>query len=243
MPLPSPDHDPRTFLSDEVRDRIRDAIVTGELQPGEVLSESALMRHFRVSRTTLRRALSELTTSGLVENTPNRSPRVTAPSHADVPDALMTLGILMRGVVRFSVPVLTSAERRGQLDGIDRTLSAIETADVDALTEDAVAGYHRWADACPNPFLAEALHNRADTLVNTIVRNESTASQGLVIGALHTLRLGVHDGDPVASARAIDAMHHSPVGPNSALRNLRAADAARWSPTPSRSVPDPTREG
>lgn len=243
MPIPPEDHEGRTFLSDDVRDRIRDAIISGALQPGETLSESGLMRQFQVSRTTLRRALSDLTTYGLVENTPNRSPRVVAPSHADVAHAFTTLGILMDGVVRFSVPVLTRAERQRQLDGIDATIASIAVADVDALKQDAVHGYHRWADACPNPFLAAALHHRADALSNTIVQHDSTPHQSVVIGALHLLRLGVHDGDPTIAAQAIRVMHQSPIVQNTALRNLRAADAARWSWRPSSSAPDPTREG
>lgn len=231
MPIPHADPHPRIMLSDEVRDRIRDAILSGAVQPGEQLSEAKLMRQFGVSRTTLRRALSDLTTNGLVEARANRSPRVAAVQDADAPNALFTLGVLMSGVVRFAIPTLGRVDHARQLEGIGRTIEAVETADLEYLARDTIDGYHRWADSCPNPFLAETLHQRVDVLGNALVSSESTVRQDTVLASLNLLRLAVHDHDAPAAVRAIDTMHRPDrLVPNRHLRNLRPADAARWSP-------------
>src|SRR5689334_18541438 len=55
----------------QVEDRIRQAILEGELKTGERLpSESELARQFAVSRTTVREALRALSTQNLIEKVP-----------------------------------------------------------------------------------------------------------------------------------------------------------------------------
>jgi len=55
---------------------IRDAILTGDLQPGERLKEEALARSFDISRTPVREALRVLQMEGLVEVSRNRGAAV-----------------------------------------------------------------------------------------------------------------------------------------------------------------------
>ncbi len=55
---------------EHIADMLRDAILDGELKPGEALVESDLANTFKVSRAPLREALQILTTEGLVEVVP-----------------------------------------------------------------------------------------------------------------------------------------------------------------------------
>ncbi|PSR20819.1 MAG: GntR family transcriptional regulator [Sulfobacillus acidophilus] len=55
-----------TSLGEEVYRRLRQAIVDGDLAPGEHLVETALARHMHVSRTPVRDALHQLVAEGLV---------------------------------------------------------------------------------------------------------------------------------------------------------------------------------
>jgi DNA-binding GntR family transcriptional regulator len=55
-----------TSLGEEVYRRLRQAIVDGDLAPGERLVETALARSMQVSRTPVREALHHLTAEGLV---------------------------------------------------------------------------------------------------------------------------------------------------------------------------------
>ena len=59
-------------LREQVKERLRDAIAEGELQPGERLRERELCESLGVSRTSLREALRQLESEGLVETIPNK---------------------------------------------------------------------------------------------------------------------------------------------------------------------------
>ena len=68
-----------------VHDRLRDAILSGELAAGTVMSQVELARRFNVSRTPLREAIRMLQREGLIEGEANRRVRVT-------PISLLTCG-------------------------------------------------------------------------------------------------------------------------------------------------------
>jgi DNA-binding GntR family transcriptional regulator len=73
-----------TTTSDLVVDAIREAILSGRLQPGETLVERRLAELLGVSKTPVREALITLAASGLVTVTPNRGAVVRAVNTADV---------------------------------------------------------------------------------------------------------------------------------------------------------------
>jgi DNA-binding GntR family transcriptional regulator len=56
--------------------RLRQAIVAGDMAPGQRLVEEELASAFEVTRASLRQALIDLTADGLVERIPNRGARV-----------------------------------------------------------------------------------------------------------------------------------------------------------------------
>lgn len=66
-----------------VEDQMRNAILLGELAPGERLLTAALAERFAVSPTPLREAMQRLTGEGLVEFTAQRGARVTPLSRDD----------------------------------------------------------------------------------------------------------------------------------------------------------------
>ncbi len=76
-------------LSFQVADKIRQAIFTGELKPGETLRELVLARKMEVSQATVREALSHLENYGLVVRTPNRSTAVTSLTLGDIRDRIV----------------------------------------------------------------------------------------------------------------------------------------------------------
>ncbi|MET1034251.1 MAG: GntR family transcriptional regulator [Arthrobacter sp.] len=70
----------RVASAREVADRIREAIVQGELVPRQRLVEADLADEYGSSRGNVRAALSELTVEGLIERIQNRGARVRAVS-------------------------------------------------------------------------------------------------------------------------------------------------------------------
>jgi DNA-binding GntR family transcriptional regulator len=63
--------EPRS-LSQQAAKMLRDAIMSGELSPGEHLNERAIARQMGISRVPVREAIQQLEHEGLVINTPNR---------------------------------------------------------------------------------------------------------------------------------------------------------------------------
>ncbi|GAA1517673.1 GntR family transcriptional regulator [Brevibacterium permense] len=77
MPIPTNSPAPqRSLLRDDVYRSIRDAIVRGQLAPGEQLRDQELGAWLQVSRTPVREALQRLAQAGLVVAEPGRMTRV-----------------------------------------------------------------------------------------------------------------------------------------------------------------------
>lgn len=74
---------PKTLVA-AVTDRLRAAIVNGELGLGEALSEEGLAAAFSVSRTPVREALSHLQLEGLIDIAPQRGSFVFTPTSEDI---------------------------------------------------------------------------------------------------------------------------------------------------------------
>lgn len=75
-------------------DRLREAIVTGRLQPNERLIESDLAQAFGVSRTLVRAALTRLEHEGLVEHERNRGSRVRLVDKSEAVEILEARAVL-----------------------------------------------------------------------------------------------------------------------------------------------------
>lgn len=101
----------RTSLSEEVLDRLREAIVRGRFEPGSPLGESELAGAFGVSRGPVREALFQLQQEGLVELRRHRAARVREVSREDVAE----LYELRVDLERFAVK---RAVRRVTADGL-----------------------------------------------------------------------------------------------------------------------------
>jgi DNA-binding GntR family transcriptional regulator len=100
-----------------VHDALRAAILRGDISPGQITSQSELMRDLGVSRTPLREALRLLEHEGLILAEPNRRIRVADFSIADV-EALYAMRIALEAVaIRVSVPTL-QPEDLAELEGL-----------------------------------------------------------------------------------------------------------------------------
>jgi DNA-binding transcriptional regulator YhcF (GntR family) len=73
-------------LRQQVVDRLRAAVIAGDLAPGQRLTERELIDRVGVSRTVIREALRQLESEGLVETVPNKGPVVRALSRAEAVD-------------------------------------------------------------------------------------------------------------------------------------------------------------
>jgi DNA-binding GntR family transcriptional regulator len=93
-----------------IHDRLRMAILHGELAPGSTISLVDLARAFGAGRTPLREALRMLQREGLVIATPNQRVRIAILTAADFEEIAIARMALEVVAIRITVPTLTSAD-------------------------------------------------------------------------------------------------------------------------------------
>ncbi|MDC7122266.1 GntR family transcriptional regulator [Cellulomonas fimi] len=92
-------------------DRLLDAIVTGDLAPGQRLVEHELCERFGTTRAVLGEALARLSLVGLTDVVPRRSTHVTPVDPRRVREALGVLGEVTAAAIADGFPRLTDADR------------------------------------------------------------------------------------------------------------------------------------
>ncbi len=106
----------RKSLTDELVARVRDLIITGELEPGAKVPEAELCTRFGVSRTPMREALKVLAAEGLVVLTLNRGASVAKITQQEIDELFPIIGALEAlageaACVRITERQLASLER------------------------------------------------------------------------------------------------------------------------------------
>lgn len=81
-------------LRQQVLEALRRAIVSGQLAPGQRLTERALIEMLGVSRTVIREALRQIEAEGLIEIVPNKGPVVRELSAAEAKDLYRIRAVL-----------------------------------------------------------------------------------------------------------------------------------------------------
>jgi DNA-binding GntR family transcriptional regulator len=137
-------------------DRIREAIVTGDLKLGEALSEEKLAVMLGISRTPVREALATLHVQGLITVQPQRGSFVFRPDEADV-QALCEF----RAMAETQAMWLAHArDRTGTLDRMRAAQERMIAAHADGRFRESAAADAAFHDAllqgCGNRFLSDA---------------------------------------------------------------------------------------
>lgn len=119
----------QTTLADAVCEQIRRAIIMGQLEPGQRLSEPALSGMLAVSRSPVREALQRLQLEGLVVGQTNRSCTVWRPSEADVREIFSLREMIETLAAEWSIDKLTEDDFKNMEEIVERQRIAIESQD------------------------------------------------------------------------------------------------------------------
>lgn len=122
----------RTLLRDRAYAAIRDAIVSGELEPGAVVRDADLAERLGLSRAPVREAFSRLVDEGLLESKPQSYTRVTPVVTAEVRDAAAVVGAMHELATRVAVPRLFAADIEAMRAANERFAAAVRAGDVDS---------------------------------------------------------------------------------------------------------------
>ncbi len=129
-------------IADRLRKLLEDEIVTGSLAPGTRLDEVSLATRFAVSRTPIREALNQLSTSGLIELRPRRGAIVTSVTTEDLVEMFETMGEMEAVCGRLAARRMSEDERQGLLRAHEACRLAAETEDLELYYERNV-DFHR----------------------------------------------------------------------------------------------------
>lgn len=117
---------------DTIHDRIRAAILRGEIAPGDEVSQVRLARHLGVSRTPLREALRMLLHEGLLDAQPGRQMRVAGYSVKDMEQLYVERIALESLGIRLTVPRLLASDLSSMHDHHARMRKYAECDDFEA---------------------------------------------------------------------------------------------------------------
>ncbi len=112
-------------LGEDVVDRLRDAICSGQLPPHERLREEALSEFLQVSRGPIREALAQLEREGLVIREPNRGATVARLSFEDLEEIYNLRMALERLAVQKAIQHASAAHLAEMQTIVDRMAEAL----------------------------------------------------------------------------------------------------------------------
>lgn len=149
----------RSGIGDKLYEALTSAIVTGEIAPGEKLSEPAIARRHGISRAPVREAIRRLQERGLVTYIANQGARVAEPSAAEFL-ALLDVREATEGMAaRLAAESMNDAEIAALEALVQGHRGEIERNPTGAyLQDEPEADFHRRiAKGSGNPILAELL--------------------------------------------------------------------------------------
>jgi DNA-binding GntR family transcriptional regulator len=157
---------------------LREAIVSGELAPGESIKDTELAARLGLSRTPIREALVRLADAGLVESKPGVHTKVAAVDRANVIATLDVLQALYGVAVRAGVPRLTEDHLMTMRRHNRAFVQAVEDRDVAAALAADDRLHSVLVEAGANPVLARLLDQLHPTIDRILYRKFSTLLGG-----------------------------------------------------------------
>jgi DNA-binding GntR family transcriptional regulator len=159
--LRTPGLDPENLDRYSLRSRIffkvRDDIISGRYQNGDVLVESKLAEEFGVSRTPVREAIRQLELEGLVRTVSNRGIVVEGISSRDVQDIYTIRGLIESLAARWAAERITPEELRQLKETVELQEFYASKNDVDQVTRLDTRFHELILNACKSKPLRHAL--------------------------------------------------------------------------------------
>jgi DNA-binding GntR family transcriptional regulator len=207
-------------IRSQVVEMLRTAITRGQFAPGERLVETDLCDLMGVSRPSLREALRQLESEGLVVTVPNRGPTVSLLSAQDVASIYEVRGALEALAAQLFAATASEAE----VEELDRTVDDLERAYQSEDLEKIVVAKQRLYDL----LLAGSGNRMRPSLLGTInarvtqLRRVSLSSPQRGTVSLREIRAvlrAIKRRDPDGAFKA--SLHHVKEASKVVLRSLK----------------------
>ena len=146
-------------LRDVVFKTLREAILRGDLKPGERLMELQLAAKLGVSRTPIREAIRMLQQEGLAVTIPRRGAEVAAMTEKDMEDVLQVREALEILAVQLASEKITKEQIAELEERLKAFEQAVETAEVKQIAQSDIDFDDLIYTAAENPRLVVLLNN------------------------------------------------------------------------------------
>ena len=151
-------------LRDVVFKKLRKAILTGALKPGERLMEIHLAEKLGVSRTPIREAIRKLELEGLVQMIPRRGAIVTEITEKSMKDVLEVRRALDILSVELACDRITEEEKETLEKACQNFELATKKGDLKEIARQDVAFHDIIVEATRNTKLIQILHNLSEQM-------------------------------------------------------------------------------
>lgn len=174
----------RVLLRDLAAARIREAIVDGELAPGEVVKDADLAERMGLSVAPVRAALARLVDEGLIESKPQSRTRVTPLVPQQVRDAAVVVRAMHELAVREAAGRVTADDVAAMAAANARFAAAVGAGDVRTATEADDALHAVLLQRCGNAALTATVE-RYTPAIRRLERRRFATEHGGASVALH----------------------------------------------------------
>ena len=151
-------------LRDVVFNTLRQAILTGELKPGERLMEIHLADKLGVSRTPIREAIRKLELEGLVIMIPRRGAEVAQITEKNLKDVLEVRRALDALCAELACDRITNEEKNKLKAACHAFEEATKTRDAKVIAQADVALHDIIVEATGNERLIQLIHNLSEQM-------------------------------------------------------------------------------
>lgn len=205
----------------QVTELLRAAITSGRFAPGQRLVEKDLCEMTGVSRASIREALRELETDGLVDVTPYKGPSVALLSREEAAGIYQVRGALEALAARNFAEVASDADVKRLRLKMKDLKKAYASENVEGILVAKQGFYEVLFEGAANPTIPATLRTLNDRI--TLLRRVSLSSpeRGLAsIAEIDEIIKAIERRDPVAAHEM--TLHHIRQASASALQKLNA---------------------
>ncbi len=150
--------DSHLTLRERIVETIRDAIIRGNLKPGERVAESEVARSLGISRTPIREAFRQLESEGFLTVMPRKGAVVSSFSEKDIEEFYEVKALLEGEAARLAQPKMGHRETQRLRELNEMMRLAAERGDAKTVFRAHNEFHATFVDLCGNDKLRELIH-------------------------------------------------------------------------------------
>lgn len=194
-------------LRDVVFNTLRQAILKGELEPGERLMEIQLADRLGVSRTPIREAIRKLELEGLVLMIPRKGAEVAKISEKSLRDVLEVRRSLEELAIELAIQRMTEEDMQALAEAQEAFRKAVEDGDAMTIAETDEHYHDIIYNGTGNSRLVQMLNNLREQMYRYRLEYIKDSDKRQILVVEHDLILKAIQGHHVAEAKTAIREH------------------------------------